>query len=102
MSAPIDDPILNSMPFAELSTEPDRAYNVRRVKPSKVLPADRVSLPCQLEVLRAWVTSCSRTENVGTDNAKVASVVGIDPNTVSHLNPFFSDVGLLEKCGTRH
>jgi hypothetical protein len=82
-------------------TAPDRS-DFPRFNPTTVLPTHKAGLPRQLEVLRAWARLCNSAQSVGTHNGEIASTVGIAVSTLSMMNPFFANVGFLEKSGNRY
>ena len=65
-------------------------------KPTKTLPTTRVGFAKQLTMLRSYA-------ELGADapvgNTAVAELVGIHPNTAILANPFFVDVGFIQKVG---
>lgn len=67
-------------------------------RPSRALPSDRVSFPKQLEILRA-IGAASDAKGGPVTNVEVGNVVGMVSQTVSLMNGFFTDIGLLEKTG---
>lgn len=67
-------------------------------KPRKILPAKKLAIQKQFDVLRTYAIASTHSLNpVG--NISVADILGIHANTVSICNPFFVDLGLLTKQG---
>jgi hypothetical protein len=64
----------------------------------KILPTPRIAFPKQLDLLRAHAAA-SGPEQKSVGNADVAPFVGLSKSTISLANPFFVDVGLLERVG---
>lgn len=82
-------------PESPATAEAD-AGNGREPKPSKSLPTERIGFDKQLDILRASaVASAGGTKVVS--NQEIAEIVQLKAATVSLANPFFQDVGLLEK-----
>jgi hypothetical protein len=75
---------------AKASAKPARA------KPQKTLPTDRIALPKQVEILRAYGELGQNGGSV--TNAAVAGVVGLHPSTTSLANTFFNEIGLLTRA----
>jgi hypothetical protein len=67
-----------------------------KFKPTKILPTDRIAYPKQLELLKAYASKFSNTQRAVT-NGEVAEIIQMNVSTVSLANPFFSNVGLLNK-----
>jgi hypothetical protein len=61
-----------------------------------VLPTDRIAFPKQLSLLRAWAAASGPANKMVT-NDDVARMVKMVPTTVQMANPFFADIGLLQK-----
>lgn len=68
----------------------------RKARPKKTLPTNRVAFGKQLDVLHAHAVLSNEGEKPAT-NMEVAKMVGLNHATVSLVNPFFADVGLLVK-----
>ena len=69
-------------------------------KPTKALPTDRMSFEKQLRVLRAY-PAASGPEQVATSNAEVGKVADIPPTSVSMVNEFMVECGLLVREGLK-
>jgi hypothetical protein len=67
-----------------------------RPKPAKILPTARVSFPKQLDILRAYAAA-SGPSNKPVTSEEVGGIVKIAGSTVMLANPFFMDVGFLQK-----
>jgi hypothetical protein len=81
-----------------MSSRPPPPYPSRnRLK--KTLPTDRLSVPKQLDILRAYGASYESTGAAVTNEA-VAEIVELAPTTVSLSNAFLVDVGLIERGET--
>jgi hypothetical protein len=87
-STPI--PTLSSVPTASASAPAERK------RPRKVLPTNRIALTKQATILRAWASISGPNGKVVT-NSQVGEVIGMTADTISLANPFFADVGLLQK-----
>jgi hypothetical protein len=70
----------------------------RKGQPKEILPTDRLSLPKQLEILRAYGALAESTGGIVT-NAAVAKIVEKAETTVSLSNAFFNDVGFIQRGG---
>lgn len=70
------------------------ARTVKKPRPTKALPTDRLPLTRQLEVLRGYVAASSYGEKA-VPNRAVASVVGLSESSVSSVNSFLLENGLL-------
>lgn len=82
-------------PTTEPEPQPQRAP---KLKPTQILPTDRFVFSKQLNVLRAYGVA-SGFGNKPTRINDVANIVKMNASTVSMANPFFIDVGLLQKSG---
>lgn len=71
-----------------------------KMKPVKVLPTDRLGFEKQLSVLKACVAA-SGAENNPVTNNQVSDIVGWHSGTISNCNPFFNEVGLLNRDGNK-
>lgn len=94
--ATLGNPDPESATAVEASRSADGQQTVKRSRPNKTLPSDRISFAKQLDVLRAYVAAsaggtrpCSLSE--------VAAVVRFNPNTVSLANPFYTSIGLIQR-----
>jgi hypothetical protein len=68
----------------------------KTVAPLKRLPTPRIAYPKQLDLLRAYAAASGQGAKP-VDNEGVATLVKMSPATVSLANPFFADVGFLER-----
>jgi hypothetical protein len=66
-------------------------------RPTKYLPTDRITFSRQLDILRAWAAASGPTNKIVTNN-EVASIVKMQPSTVSIANAFFADTRLLVRA----
>lgn len=64
----------------------------------KILPTPRIAFGKQLDLLRAFAAA-SGSDKRPVGNADTAKFVGLSASTVSLANPFFADVGLIERVG---
>ncbi len=64
----------------------------------KILPTPRIAFGKQLDLLRAFAAA-SGPDKRAVGNADTSKYVGLSANTVSLANPFFADVGLIERVG---
>lgn len=67
-----------------------------RHRPTKSLPTDRIVCSRQLDIGRAFALK-SGPERRAVRAGDVAEMVGMAPGTVTLVNPFFTEVGLLSK-----
>lgn len=67
-----------------------------KVKPSRVLPTDRITFERQLDILRAYAAATDNG-NKPTSLEAVAGVLKMVVGTVTLANRFFINVGLLQK-----
>jgi hypothetical protein len=70
----------------------------RKAKAGKSLATDRIQVPKQLAILRAYATASGPDGRVVTNN-DVSPLVDMKPSTVAMANAFFTDTGLLIKSG---
>ena len=69
----------------------------RTVKlPTKNLPTNRIAVPKQIEILRAYAASHESLSRPVANN-EVGQIVGMTGNTISLANAFFVSTGLLER-----
>lgn len=73
-----------------------RALRLKKDKPLKVLPTDRINFGKQLDILRAYAVASGPSGRAVT-NKEVAAIVKMVETTVSLSNAFFTDVGLLAR-----
>lgn len=71
-----------------------------RLKPTKILPTDRLTTENQLNILRAYVAA-SGTDRNAVANSDVEKVANISANSVSLCNGFFNEIGLLFREGIK-
>jgi hypothetical protein len=64
----------------------------------KILPTPRIAFAKQLDLLRAFAAA-SGAARKPVGNAETAPYVSLSKNTVSLANPFFADIGLVERAG---
>jgi hypothetical protein len=74
---------------------------VRASTKTRILPTPRISFLKQIDLLRAFATVSAERGGRPVANDEAASVVGMAPSTISLANPFFVDIGLLEKVDGR-
>src|SRR6266446_7531128 len=76
---------------------PARAGNGKApVVPKRPLPTDRVAVPKQLEILRAWAAGTNAGLKPATAE-QIADIVKVAASTVKMLNAFFTDNGILQR-----
>lgn len=68
----------------------------KAAKPKKVLPTSRIAVTKQLEIVRGYVHA-SGQQGKGVKLNELASIMNMHPNTVTLTNPFFSDIGLIQR-----
>jgi len=68
------------------------------MRPKKPLPAKKLSTAKQFDCLRS-IAVASTEERKPITIQQVADILNMHPNTVSICNPFFDDIGLIEKQG---
>ena len=69
-------------------------------KPKKSLPAKKIKTNKQFELLRAFAIASTNDMNLVTIGG-VAKIAGIHQNSISICNPFFNEIGLIEKQGKK-
>lgn len=74
---------------------------VVRTKPTKPLPTDRVGLDKQFFILRAVAKASLASNREAVANADVAKIADIHPSSVSICNPFWNDIGLVNREGLK-
>lgn len=67
-----------------------------RPKLTQTLPTDRIPLPKQLEIIRAYVAAAEKGGGAAT-NGEVGKFVDLAESTVATANAFFVDMGFLQK-----
>lgn len=83
----------------QTATESGPADRVRKTKPTRPLPTERIAFPKQLDILRAYAVAHEATGK-GVTNSEIGNIVKMAPSTVPHANTFFGDpeIGLLQKA----
>jgi hypothetical protein len=76
-----------------------RANPKSKSKPIKMLPNTRISVPKQLDILRAYAAASGKGAKPATTE-EAAEIVGMAPNTVIMANAFLCNAGLLKRSGT--
>jgi hypothetical protein len=69
----------------------------KRRLPTKSIPTDRLTVPKQLDLLRAWAAA-SGADSKAVTNRDVAAIVKMAETTTSLANAFFSAMGFLQKA----
>ncbi|MDH5731826.1 MAG: hypothetical protein OEZ58_22820, partial [Gammaproteobacteria bacterium] len=69
-------------------------------KPTQKLPTGRITAENQFKLLRG-IAIASGHELTPVSNKEIADVVQMHQNTVSIGNPFYADIGLIEKVGQK-
>lgn len=64
----------------------------------KILPTPRIAFGKQMDLLRAYAAA-SGSERRPVGNSDTAPYVSLSKSTVSLANPFFTDIGLVERAG---
>lgn len=64
----------------------------------KILPTPRIAFGKQLDLLRAYAAA-SGSDRRPVGNSETAPYVSLSKSTVSLANPFFTDIGLIERAG---
>jgi hypothetical protein len=67
------------------------------LKPSKILPTDRIAFPKQLDLLRAYAAA-SEPSGRPVSNDEVSKITKLTPSTVSLGNAFAASVGFIRKA----
>lgn len=92
---------MSTQPNASSSASADEQNTSKtdkiRLRPTKILPTDRINFTKQLDLLRAWAAASSPPGKIVTNN-EVAEMVKMQASTVSLANPFFASIGLLQKA----
>lgn len=70
----------------------------QKVRPIKILPSSRISFSKQLDILRAFDAASGPTGK-GVRNADVASLANVVASSISLVNSFFLDTGLIQSKG---
>lgn len=92
--APVDAPI-HVVPKAKPKKR-KAAPAAKKERPKRFLPTDRIGFLKQLDLLRAWAAASGPDNRMVTNN-DVAAIVGLSASTIALANPFFADVGFLQK-----
>src|SRR5438132_962394 len=71
----------------------------KRRLPNKPIPTDRLTVPKQLDLLRAWAAA-SGPNGKPVTNRDVAAIVKMAETTTSLANAFFTAMGFLQKTST--
>lgn len=83
--------------IAENGASPELQVKTKfKPRPAKVLPTSRIAFEKQLDILRAY-PALSGPDHKPVKNKEVADLVDMSENTVSLANPFFTDVGFLQR-----
>jgi hypothetical protein len=69
---------------------------VEKQKPTRILPSTRISFPKQIDLLRGYAAA-SGPSNKAVTADETAAIVGMQRDTLSLINPFFVDVGFLQR-----
>ncbi|MGD0822564.1 MAG: hypothetical protein ABSA71_17670 [Desulfomonilia bacterium] len=69
---------------------------IKKPKPSKILPSDRLSFEKQVHLIRAYAI-LSGNDRKPVMNQALADMLKVHPASISTANPFFSDIGLIIK-----
>lgn len=75
---------------------------LKRIKPIKPLPTGRLVFPKQVSTLRAYVKASIHAHKNAVSIADVAPIAECSSNTVSLCNPFWADIGLLNRDGHKY
>src|SRR5579883_519265 len=67
-----------------------------RPKPAKVLPSQRIAFDKQLDILRAYAAA-SGPSCTPVSSEQVSKIVGMAESSFPLVNPFFCDVGFIQK-----
>src|SRR6266487_4292685 len=67
-----------------------------KTRPTRYLPTDRIGFPRQLELLRAY-GALSGAAGRPVKNREAAEMLKMSESTVSLMNPFYTDSGLLRR-----
>lgn len=70
----------------------------RDLRPTHVLPTNRIAFPKQIDILRAF-GAASEPDGHAVGNPDVAGIVNMSASTISLLNAFFLDIQMLQKTG---
>lgn len=92
-------PVVGKIPSEpKAGTEQKTSDNESERRPTKPLPTTRVGFGKQLQLLRAFAALGGADK--ATTTPAVADIVGIHPATAVLANPFFIDVGFVQKVGS--
>src|ERR1041384_777567 len=67
-------------------------------KPTKKLPTDRIGVPKQIDILRAYAAA-GASESKSATVGEVAEIVKMAGATIEMAHPFLSSLGLLTRTG---
>lgn len=71
--------------------------DAKRPKTTKVLPTDRIQMPKQFEIIRAFGSLAGGMEGKPVRSADVAGMVKLNPSTVALATPFLTSIGILQR-----
>lgn len=91
--APVQDP-LPTQPTEATGAANGTGQKTEKVKPKRPLPTPRVSTTKQFEIVRSYA-HLSGVEGKGVKQNELAALVGMHVNTVSFVNAFLVDTGLI-------
>jgi hypothetical protein len=77
------------------ATPPPPAKPVKN-KPTQVLPTERITIAKQLAVLRAYAAASGQSLKP-VKTGEVGEIAKTQPTTISSANPFFLNIGLIQK-----
>ena len=73
--------------------------SAQRAKPTKTIPTDRISVPKQLDILRAYAAASANGTRPATVG-EVAEIVKMASTTIQIAHAFLSSVNLITRTGT--
>lgn len=82
--------------MSSISTASAQAPSNGKASPTRILPTDRIAVAKQFDSLRAYA-AVSGPENKAVTNEGIASIVKMHRGTISYMNPFFVEVGFLQR-----
>src|ERR1700687_1755563 len=86
-----------SSPAESVSPKPRKfEQNGQNGSSATLLPTERIAFPKQIDILRAWAIASGPSNKMVT-HEDVARIVKMAASTVRIINPFFADIGLLQK-----
>ena len=96
----IDDTTKTTEAGAEVAEREPSAGVTTKSRLERTLPTGRVVFPKQLEILKAYPAAYERVHGpVAIEDLK--DLVALAPATISQANPFFCDVGFVQKEGRK-